>query len=91
MRLNQVQFESDSQLVVQDIQARKYDNSESSLVIKSIKSLLDAFLNFEETFLNHQVNSVAHLLARAANSWARRSFVNLISPCIEQQLLNNMH
>ncbi|XP_058734036.1 uncharacterized protein LOC131605729 [Vicia villosa] len=91
LRLYQVQFESDSQLVVQAIHARKDGNYEFSLIIKSIKSLLDAFPNFKVKFVNRQANLVVHLLARAVNSWTRRSFVDLIPPCNEQQLLNEMN
>ncbi|XP_058746722.1 uncharacterized protein LOC131619666 [Vicia villosa] len=90
-QLDKVIFESDSQGVVQAIDSNYKGDSEFSLIIKSINSLLQAFPNFEVKFIKRQANSVAHSLAKAANSWSRRSFIHLIPPCIEQHLINEMH
>jgi ribonuclease HI len=90
MNMEKVIFESDSQLVVQAIHANYGGQSEFSLLISSIKSLLVPHYNFEVKFVKRQANSVAHLLAKAANSWSRRSFFHLIPRCIEQQLFNEM-
>jgi ribonuclease HI len=90
MNMEKVIFESDSQLVVQAIHANYGGQSEFSLLISSIKSLLVPHYNFEVKFVKRQANSVAHLLAKAANSWSRHCFFNLIPRCIEQQLFNEM-
>ncbi|XP_058762257.1 uncharacterized protein LOC131635640 [Vicia villosa] len=42
-------------------------------------------------FIKRQANLVAHSLAKAANSWTRRSVINSIPPCIQPIILNEMH
>lgn len=64
MQLDCVIFESDSQMVVQAIHISYGDNSEFSLIIRSIKSFLHCILNFEVKFANHQVNSIVHLFTK---------------------------
>ncbi|XP_058746446.1 uncharacterized protein LOC131619358 [Vicia villosa] len=83
-----VTFESDCQLVVNSIRAKNAGPSEFSLIIKSIQNLLSFFPNFKVKFIKRQANSVAHTLTKAANSWSRRSFFNLVPPCIEFCLMN---
>ncbi|XP_058783150.1 uncharacterized protein LOC131657808 [Vicia villosa] len=63
-----VTFESDSQIVTQAIHSNRKGDSEFYLIIESICSLLLSFPNFEVKFVKRQANSVAHSLARAANS-----------------------
>ncbi|XP_058741502.1 uncharacterized protein LOC131613882 [Vicia villosa] len=86
-----VSFESDSQIVTQAIHSNRKSDSEFYLIIESIRSLLLSFPNFEVKFVKRQANSVAHSLARAANSWARRSMLVSISHCIEHILINELH
>ncbi|XP_058756177.1 uncharacterized protein LOC131629404 [Vicia villosa] len=77
--------------VVQAIHSDHEGGSEFSLIIMSIKILLHVFSNFEVKFIRRQANSVAHSLAKAANSWARRSVIHMIPPCIEHHVLNESH
>lgn len=82
MQLNYMTFKSDSQIVVQTNQG---DNSEFSLLILSIKNLLDCISNFDVKFVKCQVN-----LTKVINSKTKRNTFNLILPCIEQYLLNGI-
>ncbi|XP_058758355.1 uncharacterized protein LOC131631582 [Vicia villosa] len=91
MHLENVIFESDAQQVVQAIHSKHMDDSEFSLIIMSIRNLLHVFSNFEVNFIKRQANSVAHSLAKAVNSWTRRSVINSIPPCIQPIILNEMH
>lgn len=70
-------------MMVQEIHANYGGNSEFSLIISCIKNLLDSHSNFEVKFVKRQVNSVAHVLAKSANYWTRRSVFHLIPPCID--------
>ncbi|XP_058732901.1 uncharacterized protein LOC131604482 [Vicia villosa] len=90
LNLRQVIFESDSQMVVQALRTKHSGSSEFSLTVSSLQNLLLSFPNFEVKFIKRQANSVAHSLAKAANSWSRRSNFHLIPPCIEHLLINDM-
>lgn len=68
VQLNNVTFESDSQLVIQAIHSEHVRMSKFCLILLFIKSLLYLFSNFEVKFIKRQVNSVAHTLAKAVNS-----------------------
>ncbi|XP_058775282.1 uncharacterized protein LOC131649539 [Vicia villosa] len=83
-------FESDCQRVTQAIQSNHNGISEFSYIISSIKSLLTSFPNFEVKFVKRQANSVAHTLAKVADSWTRRSLFYTNPPYIESLLINNM-
>ncbi|XP_058747164.1 uncharacterized protein LOC131620169 [Vicia villosa] len=88
LNLEFVIFESDSQIVTQAVHSNKKGDSEFCLIIDYICSLLRSFKNFEVKFVKRQANSVAHSLARAANSWARRSLLSSTPLCIEHLLIN---
>ncbi|XP_058726136.1 uncharacterized protein LOC131597455 [Vicia villosa] len=90
LHLSHVIFESDYQLIIKSIHDSKVGSSEFSVIINSIRQLLALFPNFEVKFIRRQANLVAHALAKAANSWARRSFINSVPPCIEPYLLNDI-
>ncbi|CAI8616019.1 unnamed protein product [Vicia faba] len=68
-----VTFESDSQRVIQAIHYNRNGDSEFSLIIESISTLFVNFPSFEGNFIKCQSNMVAHSIASAINSWARRS------------------
>ncbi|XP_058785019.1 uncharacterized protein LOC131659924 [Vicia villosa] len=87
-QFEKVIFESDSQKVVQAIHSKHCGNSEFSLLILSIQSLLQLYVNFEVKFVKRQANMVAHSLAKTAYSWPRRNVFNLPPPCIEFLLIN---
>ncbi|XP_050897686.1 uncharacterized protein LOC127104543 [Lathyrus oleraceus] len=89
--LDNVIFKSDSHRVVQVIQSNHNGGSEFNFIIKFIIRMLHVFPNFELKFIKRQVNSVAHSLAREANSWSRHSVFNLIPPYIEQHLINELY
>ncbi|XP_058746610.1 uncharacterized protein LOC131619538 [Vicia villosa] len=89
-QLDKVIFESDSLRVVQAIHSNHSGNSEFSVIILSIQRLLQCYSNFEVKFIKRQTNMVAHSLAKAANSWSRRSNFNVPPPCIEHILINEM-
>lgn len=91
LHLENVIFESDSQRVVQVIHSNHNGGSEFNFIIMSIKRLLHVSLNFEVKVIKHQANSVAHSLVRAINSWSRHNVFNLIPPCIEKYLINELH
>ncbi|XP_058734150.1 uncharacterized protein LOC131605869 [Vicia villosa] len=88
LHFSHVTFESDCQIVTKAIHAKHVGNSEFSLIVKNIQNLLLLFPNFEVKFIKRQANLVAHTLAKAANSWSRRSFFNMIPLCIEHCLSN---
>ncbi|XP_058776331.1 uncharacterized protein LOC131650640 [Vicia villosa] len=90
LNLNFVIFESDSQVVIQDIHSNVSGLSEFNLILLSIKCLLALIPNFEVKFIKRQANMVADTLVKAVNSWSRRSFVNVIPPCIDFPLINDM-
>ncbi|XP_058741001.1 uncharacterized protein LOC131613338 [Vicia villosa] len=66
--LDHVIFESDSQNVTNVIRSNHNGISEFSFIISSIKSLLLSFPNFKVKFVIRQAHSVAHTLAKAADS-----------------------
>jgi hypothetical protein len=51
---------------------------------------MSSSLNFEVKFIRRQANSVAHALARAANSWASFHRFEIIPLCIEHLIANDM-
>ncbi|GAU35177.1 hypothetical protein TSUD_319870 [Trifolium subterraneum] len=85
-----VQFESDSKLLVDAIHSRRSDNSEFNLIVNDIILFMSSYVNFEVKFIRRQANSVAHTLARAANSWASFHRFEIISLCIEHLIVNEM-
>ncbi|XP_058726215.1 uncharacterized protein LOC131597540 [Vicia villosa] len=90
LRVTNVIFESDSQITVNAIRTGLIGTSEFSSIISSICILLLNFPNFEVKFVKRQANSVAHALAKAADSWTRRSSFNFPPPCIEPLIINDM-
>ncbi|CAJ2656151.1 unnamed protein product [Trifolium pratense] len=89
--LDRVQFESDSQVSVDAIHMKRTDNSEFLSIIHGIFIFMSSFLNFEVKFVRRQANSVAHTLARVANSWASFHRFEIIPLCIEQLIVNEMN
>jgi hypothetical protein len=67
--LERVQFESDSQVLVEAIRTKRQSNSEFLSIVNDILLLMLSCANFEVKFVMRQMNSVAHTLARAVNSW----------------------
>jgi ribonuclease HI len=90
MNMQNVIFETDAQIVVGATNSNHVGVSLFSTIILNIKNLLHLNPNFEVKFVKRQANSVAHKLARAANSWASRCVFYLVPLCIEHQLLNEM-
>ncbi|XP_058784794.1 uncharacterized protein LOC131659630 [Vicia villosa] len=76
-QFSHVTFECDCQVIVNSIHTKHVGSSEFSFIIKSVQNLLCSFPNFEVKFIKRQANSVAHTLAKAANSWTRRLRVNV--------------
>jgi ribonuclease HI len=62
-----VQFENDSQVLVEAIHTKRQCNSEFFSIVNYI-ILIMLCANFEVKFVRRQVNSVAQTLTRAANS-----------------------
>ncbi|PNX68533.1 cytochrome p450, partial [Trifolium pratense] len=81
LHMERVSFESDSLIVVKAVHAKHSGSSEFNLLIDNIKNLLVLNPKFEVKFVKRQANSVAHLLAKAANSWTRRCLFYVIPPC----------
>ncbi|XP_058758811.1 uncharacterized protein LOC131632064 [Vicia villosa] len=88
--LNNVIFESDSQVVIHAINSTVSGKSEFNIIITTIRRLLSLVTNFEVKFIKRQANMVVDSLVKAANSWSRRSFVNVAPPCIDIYLVNDM-
>ncbi|XP_058783839.1 uncharacterized protein LOC131658576 [Vicia villosa] len=82
LHLDRIIFESDSLNVVTTLHSNASGRSEFHHVIHSIRLLLSSFHNFEVKFVKRQANMVAHSLVKTANSWARRSSLHNIPPCI---------
>jgi hypothetical protein len=59
---------------------------EFSMILSTIKKLLDLHSNFEMTFVKRQTNLVAHMLAKTANFWTKRCIFYLVPPYIENLL-----
>ncbi|XP_058784658.1 uncharacterized protein LOC131659490 [Vicia villosa] len=91
MEMQNVIFECDSLRMVQAIHGKFQGVSEFSCIISSIHRLLFNFPNFKVKFVKRQANMVAHSIAKAANSWTRRSLFHMIPLCIEQLLFNDMN
>jgi hypothetical protein len=60
--LNQVQFESDLELLGDAINMKRRGNSEFLSIVHDIVIFMSYFLNFEVKFVWRQVNTVAHIL-----------------------------
>jgi ribonuclease HI len=90
MNPEHVTFETDAQMVVQAIYGNHSGTSDYSFLINRINNMLCLNFNFKVKFVKRQANSVAHTLAKAANSWASHYVFYSISPCIENQLINEM-
>ncbi|XP_045802642.1 uncharacterized protein LOC123896275 [Trifolium pratense] len=90
LHMERISFESDSLIVVKAVHAKHSGSSEFNLLIDNIKNLLVLNPKFELKFVKRQANSVAHLLAKAANSWTRRCLFYVIPPCIENHFLTNV-
>ncbi|XP_058774406.1 uncharacterized protein LOC131648689 [Vicia villosa] len=89
--LSHVIFESDCQYVTKTIHVPHVGNSEFIVIIKTIQNMLLMFSNFEVKLIKRQATSVAHTLAKAANSWSRHSFFNNVPPYIEFSLSNDIN
>ncbi|KAK2358234.1 hypothetical protein QL285_095437 [Trifolium repens] len=89
--LDRVQFESDSKVLVDAIHMKRRGNSEFLSIVYNIVSFMSSFSNFEVKFIKRQANSVAHALARAANSWPSFHRFEIIPFCIEHLLVNEIH
>ncbi|CAJ2668572.1 unnamed protein product [Trifolium pratense] len=85
-----VQFESDSQVLVDAIRTKRRGNSEFLSIVNEIILVMLSCVNFEVKFIRRQVNSVAHTLARAANSWTSFRRFEIIPSCIELLIFNEM-
>ncbi|CAJ2666249.1 unnamed protein product [Trifolium pratense] len=85
-----VQFESDSQVLVDAIRTKRRGNSEFLSIVNEIILVMLSCVNFEVKFIRRQVNSVAHNLARAANSWTSFHRFEIIPSCIELLIINEM-
>ncbi|CAJ2652144.1 unnamed protein product [Trifolium pratense] len=88
---NQVQFESDSNVLVDVIHMRHRGNYEFFSIVQDIVIFMSSFLNFEVKFVRRQANSVAHTLARATNSWASFHRFEIIPLCIKHLIVIEMH
>ncbi|GAU24827.1 hypothetical protein TSUD_157400 [Trifolium subterraneum] len=88
--LDRVQFESDSKVLIDAIHMKCRGNSEFLSIVHDILSFMSSFLNFEVKFVRRQANSVAHTLARAANSWTSFHRFENIPLCIEHLIINEM-
>jgi ribonuclease HI len=87
---NCVVFESDSQTLVHSVVTNNDGISEFCAIVSSIKDKLSMLSNFEVKFVRRQANMVAHSLARAGISWASHRFIDVIPPCIEPLVINEM-
>jgi hypothetical protein len=85
-----VVFESDCKVSVDVVLSNHQGISEWSSIILSIKSLLRCNSNFEVKFSKRQANMATHTLARAAISWASRTYFNSVPRCIEPIIINEM-
>jgi ribonuclease HI len=89
--LERVQFESDSQVLVEAIRTKQRSNSEFLSIINDIILVMLSCANFEVKFIMRQVNSVTHTLARAANSWTSFHRFEIILSCIELLIINEIY
>ncbi|GAU49341.1 hypothetical protein TSUD_184240 [Trifolium subterraneum] len=88
--LDRVQFESDSQVLIEAIHMKRRGNSDFLSIVHDILSIMSSFLNFEVKFVRRHANSVAHNLPRAANSWSSFHRFEIIPLCIEHLIVNEM-
>ncbi|GAU49778.1 hypothetical protein TSUD_141680 [Trifolium subterraneum] len=84
--LDRVQFESDSKVLIEAIHMKRRGNSEFLSIVYDILSIMSSFLNFEVKFVRRQASSVAHTLARAANSWSSFHRFEIIPLCMEENV-----
>jgi len=91
MHFDNVDFESDSKLIVDAFLATGNDLSEFGCIISSCRSLFrNFFSNSRVEFVRRQANAVAHALARAATSLASPAVYFDIPNCIETLIINEM-
>jgi ribonuclease HI len=83
-----VVFETDSKCVVDAIHHFRSGQSEFSILVSNIISIISCNQNFVVKFVKRQANMVAHTLARAVISWSHRCTFELLPLCITP-LLNN--
>jgi hypothetical protein len=65
--------------------------SEFLSIIKDIIFIMLPCANFVVKIVMRQVNSIAHILARAANSWNSFHIFEIIPSCIESLIIDEMH
>ncbi|KAK2404967.1 hypothetical protein QL285_054266 [Trifolium repens] len=86
-----VVIELDCKLVVDGITGKLNFRTEFGMLLYACKASLFALSNFRISFIRRQANNVAHLLARAALSFASRQEFDYIPSCIEVTLMNEMN
>jgi ribonuclease HI len=88
--ITNVIFETDSKSVVDATHLLRSGSSEYSLLINHVISFLRCNPNFKVKFIRRQANTVTHVLARTAISWARRHTFETLPTCITAILNNEM-
>jgi hypothetical protein len=86
-----VQFESDSQVLVEAIHTKRRDNSEFLSIVNDIILVMLSCANIEVKFIRRQMNLVAHTLATAANSSSSFHRFEIICSYIKLLVINEMH
>jgi len=88
-RWDRVVFKSDSSTLVQALLSQGHSDSEFYAIVSSIIYQLSLHSNFKVKFVRRQANMVAHILARAACSWASHRIFGSYPSCIEHWLIND--
>ena len=88
MGLSQVHFEGDAKLVVNSVNSSQVDNSWMGHVVEDIKVEVQAFHQWQISFVRREGNQVANLLAKyAVKHFENNLWLSMPLDCIRDALL----
>nr|KYP34253.1 hypothetical protein KK1_044811 [Cajanus cajan] len=83
-------IETDSKQVVDDVLSSTSIPTEYGHVLRKCQLVLQSHSNLMVRFIKRQANQVAHTLARASRFHASSTSFDLIPPCIEILIFNEL-
>jgi len=91
MQFDNIDFELDSKIKIDDFHSRMVDVTEFGNIIDACRELFStSFTNSTVKFIRRQTNVAAHALAREATSLTSPIIYYAIPYCIESIIINEM-